>query len=185
MSALIDEGVEIDGYIAPGHVSTVTGSSIYQDIPNKYGLAVVISGFEPVDILQSILMLVNQIEQNDPKVEIQYSRVVKPEGNPKALSMLEQVFELTDDWWRGLGLLPNSGMKIKKEYSKFDAEANIPVIPEKTVEPKGCICGEILKGIKTPKDCNIFGTICTPSDPVGACMVSNEGACAAYYKYSK
>lgn len=184
MSALIDEGVKINGYIAPGHVSTITGTSIYEEIPKKYGLSVVVAGFEPVDILQSILMLINQIDSKDPKVEIQYSRVVKPEGNAKALKMMYQVFEPADDWWRGLGMLKDSGLKLNNRYERYDAETHIPVEPEKTIEPKGCICGEILKGVKSPKDCKIFGTVCTPSNPVGACMVSNEGACAAFYKYS-
>ncbi len=185
MAALIDEGVKIDGYIAPGHVSTITGSGIYKDIANIYKLGCVISGFEPVDLLKSILMLVKQLENNDPKVEIQYSRVVKPEGNLKAQQMLDEVFELQDDWWRGLGILPKSGMKIRDKYRKYDAVEMIPVEVEPTKEDKGCICGEVLKGLKNPKDCKLFAKGCTPSDPVGACMVSNEGACNAYYRFNR
>ena len=185
MKALIDEGVSLDGYIAPGHVSTITGDAIYEFIPRDLGLAVVIAGFEPVDILQSILMLVNQIENKAPKVEIQYKRVVKPEGNIIAQKMMSEVFELKDDLWRGLGNLPESGLKIREKYSQFNSEEMIDVEVEETIEPKGCICGEILKGMKTPKDCKLFGTICNPQNPVGACMVSNEGACAAFYKYSR
>ncbi len=185
MEALIDEGVELDGYIAPGHVSTITGVSIYKNIPEKFGLGCVISGFEPVDLLKAILMLVNQIENNDPKVEIAYTRVVKPEGNIKAQQMLEEVFELRDDWWRGLGVLPKSGMKIREKYADFDAEVQIPVEVEPTREDKGCICGEILKGMKNPKDCKLFAKACTPNNPVGACMVSHEGSCHAYYKYNR
>jgi len=185
MESLIDEGVEIDGYIGPGHVSTITGQSIYMDIPKKFGLGVVISGFEPVDLMQSVLMLVKQIEDDDRKVEIQYKRVVKPEGNIKAQEMLDEVFEYGDDWWRGLGVLKNSGLKIKEKYSKHDAEVQIPVEIDPPIEPKGCICGEILKGVKKPKDCKLFATVCEPSNPIGACMVSSEGSCAAYYLYNR
>lgn len=185
MEALIDEGVKLNGYIAPGHVSTITGISIYKNIPEKYKLGVVISGFEPVDILKAILMLVVQIEINEPKVEIAYTRVVRPEGNIKAQQMMEEVFELRDDWWRGLGILPNSGLKIREKYSGFDAEVMIPVQVEPTREDKGCICGEILKGIKNPKDCLLFGKACNPENPAGACMVSHEGACNAYYRYNR
>ncbi len=184
MEALIDEGVKIDGYIAPGHVTTITGTSIYEDIPKKFGLGCVVSGFEPVDLLKAILMLVEQIENNDPKVEIAYTRVVKPEGNVKAQQILYEVFELRDDWWRGLGVLPKSGLKIRKEYEMHDAEAMIPVEVEPLKEWKGCICGEVLKGLKNPKQCKLFGKACTPANPVGACMVSNEGACNAYYRYN-
>jgi len=185
MEALIDEGVKIDGYIAPGHVSTITGSGIYKNIAEKFGLGVVISGFEPVDLLKSILMLVNQMENNNPKVEIAYTRAVKPEGNLKAQQMMKEVFELADDWWRGLGVLPKSGLKINKKYKMFAAEEMIPIEVEPIREDKGCICGEILKGLKNPKDCKLFDKACTPANPVGACMVSHEGACNAYYRYNK
>lgn len=185
MEALIVEGVKIDGYIAPGHVSTITGSGIYDEIPKKFGLACVISGFEPTDILKSIYLLVKQVETNSQKVEIAYKRAVKAEGNTKAQAMLDEVFELRDDWWRGLGILPNSGLKPKAKYRNFDAEEMFDVEVEPTKEDKGCICGEILKGLKNPKDCKLFNKACTPEDPVGPCMVSNEGACHAYYKYNR
>lgn len=185
MAALIDQGVKIDGYLGPGHVSTITGAAMYRFIPEKYKLGVVISGFEPLDILQSIYMLVLQHKSNHPKVEIQYSRVVKPEGNIKALELLDEVFTLSDDWWRGLGVLPKSGLKIDEKYAEFDAEKMIPVEVEPTREDKGCICGSILKGIASPADCKLFRKACTPSDPVGACMVSSEGACAAHFRYQK
>jgi hydrogenase expression/formation protein HypD len=184
MAALIDEGVDIQGYIGPGHVSTITGSHIFDFIPQKYGLGVVISGFEPLDLMQSIYMLVNQFETNKPKVEIQYSRAVKPEGNFKAQEMLTEVFEFRDDWWRGLGILQNSGLGINEKYAAFDAEKLYNVTVEPLKEDKGCICGVILKGTAKPSDCKLFGKACTPAEPVGACMVSNEGACAAYFKYS-
>ena len=185
MEALIDEGVQIDGYVGPGHVSTITGEGIYLDIPKKFGLGVVISGFEPVDLMQSILMLVKQIENNDQKVEIQYKRAVKPEGNIKAQHMLDEVFEYGDDWWRGLGILKNSGLKIRESYAMHDSEKNIEVEVEPLREPKGCICGEILRGVKKPKDCKLFAKACTPSNPIGSCMVSSEGTCQAYFLYNK
>jgi hydrogenase expression/formation protein HypD len=185
MAALIDEGVSINGYIGPGHVSCITGSHIYDFIPEKYGLGVVISGFEPLDLMQSIYMLVRQFETQKPSVEIQYSRAVKPEGNAKALDMLDEVFQLRDDWWRGLGTLPGSGFGIREKYAEFDAEKMIDAEVEPTREDKGCICGEVLKGVAKPSECKLFGKACTPSEPVGACMVSNEGACAAYYRFNK
>ena len=184
MEALITEGVKINGYICPGHVSAITGSGIYGFIPEKYRLACVISGFEPVDIMQSILMLVKQIEQHNYQVEIQYTRAVRPGGNPIARKMMDTVFEPCDEHWRGFGIIPQSGLRLSERFSGYDAEKvfgiNIPEPPEE----KGCICGEILKGLKKPADCGLFRKRCTPADPVGACMVSNEGACAAHYRYS-
>lgn len=185
METLIDEGVKIDGYIGPGHVSTITGVGIYENIPKKFGLGVVVSGFEPVDIMQSILMLVKQIENNIPKVEIQYTRAVKLEGNIKAQQMLDEVFECRDDWWRGLGVLKNSGLKIRKAYERHDAEKMIETQVEETKEPRGCLCGEVLRGVKKPKECPLFGKTCTPSNPIGSCMVSSEGSCQAYYLYNR
>lgn len=185
MSALIDEGVLINGYICPGHVSTITGSHIYESVAKQYNLGCVISGFEPLDILQTIYMLIKQYEKGEAKVEIQYSRVVKPEGNIKAQQALQEVFDLRDEWWRGLGVIPQSGMMIREKYQMFDAEKIIPLQVPEPIEPKGCICGEILKGLKTPKECKLFGKACTPSDPIGACMVSSEGSCQAYYKYNR
>ncbi len=184
MTALIDEDVQINGYICPGHVSTITGWDIYKPIPEKFGLSCVISGFEPIDLLETIYMLVKQIEDNRPKVEIQYKRAVQENGNPKAQQMLDKVFELRPDWWRGLGVLEKSGYKLRDKYAHFDAE-NINVEVEEIREPKGCICGEILKGLSLPKDCTLYGKACTPLNPVGACMVSNEGACQAYYRYNR
>ncbi len=184
MAALIDEDVKIDGYIGPGHVTVIAGIDIYRFIPEKYKLGVVISGFEPTDLLQTILMLVKQVEENRPAVEIQYLRAVKPEGNLKAQKMTDEVFELRDDWWRGLGVLKKSGLKIKEEYKNYDAEACFDVEVEPTRIDKACICGEVLKGIARPPDCKLFGKACTPYDPVGPCMVSSEGACQAYYRYN-
>ncbi len=184
MAALIDEGVQIDGYLAPGHVSAITGSGIYQEIPRQYGVGCVISGFEPADILQSIFMLLEQINSRSFKVEIQYKRAVKPEGNQLAKRMMNEVFSLRDDWWRGFGVLPLSGLRINEAYERFDADKMIPVEIEKTADEKGCICGDILKGLKKPNDCRLFGKQCNTTNPVGACMVSHEGACNAYYRFN-
>ena len=183
MKALVAEGVKIDGFIAPGHVSAITGTAIYNDLVTVCGLGVVISGFEPVDMMQSVLMLTEQIESGHPAVEVQYQRVVQREGNVVAQNILEEVFEFRNDTWRGLGMIPKSGLGIRESLSAFDAERQFSVeVPEST-EPKGCICGQILRGLKTPVDCTLFAKKCTPSDPVGACMVSGEGTCATYFKY--
>jgi hydrogenase expression/formation protein HypD len=183
MEALVNDGVRLDGFIAPGHVSAITGTAIYNDLANIHHLGIVVAGFEPADLMQAILMLVRQIENESPKVEIQYKRVVQNSGNKIAQSLMNEVFELRDDQWRGLGLIPVSGLKIRKAFSEFDAEQNFTVQVSEAIEPKGCICGLILRGLKTPTDCPLFATTCTPSDPVGACMVSAEGTCATYYKY--
>lgn len=185
MAAIVDENIKIDGYIGPGHVSAITGSGIFQNLSDNYKLPVVISGFEPLDIIQSIQMLLLQIQTGMSKVEIQYKRVVKPEGNLKALSLLQDVFTLRDDWWRGLGVLQDSGLGINKRYSRWDAEQKFSVETEPVREPKGCICGEVLKGVANPKICPLYGKTCTPANPVGACMVSEEGACQASYRYEK
>lgn len=183
MKALVEEGVRIDGFIAPGHVSAITGTAIYNELASVCGLGVVVSGFEPADMMQAIVMLVLQLESGSPKVEVQYQRVVHIEGNKLAQRLLNDVFELRDDTWRGLGIIPKSGMKIREKFSSFDAEKEFIVEVTESTEPKGCICGQILRGLKTPVDCGLFAKKCTPSDPVGACMVSGEGTCATYYKY--
>ncbi len=184
MKAIIDEGIPIDGFLAPGHVSVITGSEMYGFIADKFKKGVVISGFEPVDILQSIIMLVNQMQTNKPAVEIQYTRVVKPEGNLKAKEIIDEVFEHTSANWRGLGLLENSALKLRKKYIEFDAEHKFAINAEETREAKGCICGLVLKGIKKPNDCKLFSSVCSPENPVGACMVSSEGACNVYYRFN-
>jgi len=183
MEALVKEGVKIDGFIAPGHVTAITGTKIYNDLASVYGLGVVVSGFEPADIMQAVLMLTNQIEKGLPEVEVQYQRVVGQKGNMTAQKMLNLVFENRDDHWRGLGLIPASGLGIIEELSSFDAEKQFDMEVPRSTEPKGCICGQILRGLKTPPECGLFAKKCTPSDPVGACMVSGEGTCATYYKY--
>ena len=143
----------------------------------------VITGFEPVDILQGILMLARQVIAGTARVETQYRRVVKPEGNQKAMAILDQVFEPCDARWRGIGDIPGSGLRLREAYGRFDAHRALPVEVEPAVEHAGCLCGEILKGKANPVDCPLFGTTCTPEEPAGACMVSSEGACAAAYRY--
>jgi hydrogenase expression/formation protein HypD len=183
MEALVKDGVKIDGFIAPGHVCAITGTAMYKEFPDKYGLGVVVSGFEPTDILQSIYLLVCQLEARKPLLENEYRRVVKNQGNKVAQQMLAEVFELEDAEWRGLGIVPESGLKLREPFREFDAEARFPIKVPESVEPKGCICGEILKGNKNPSDCPLFSNKCVPSSPIGACMVSSEGTCATWYKY--
>jgi hydrogenase expression/formation protein HypD len=184
MKALLDLGeIKLDGIVCPGHVSAVIGSRPYEFIPRDYGVGCVVSGFEPLDILLSVAMLVEQIESGKPKVEIAYRRGVKPEGNQKALELMDKAFEVAGADWRGIGIIPASGLKLRKEYERFDAEKAFTLKLEPVKEAKGCICGAILRGVKTPMDCKLFRKVCFPEHPVGPCMVSSEGACAAYYAY--
>jgi len=185
MKALLDIGeLALDGFICPGHVSTIIGSKPYEFITDEYQIPCVIAGFEPLDILQTILMLLKQIEKGEARVEIQYKRSVVPEGNKLALDLMYKVFEVADADWRGIGIIPGSGLKIRKEYAGFDAERLFEFdVPETKPDPPGCSCGEILRGIKFPYDCKLFGKACTPERPIGPCMVSSEGSCAAYYRY--
>ena len=184
MKALLDLGeVRLNGIICPGHVSSIIGSHPYQFIPDDYKIACVISGFEPLDILLTVDMLVNQIETGQPEVEIAYRRGVKPDGNLPAIRLMETVFEVADANWRGIGLVPSSGLKFKTQYERFDAEKKFDIYPGPAHEPKGCLCGSILRGISTPLDCQLFRDACTPEHPVGPCMVSAEGSCATYYHY--
>ncbi len=182
--ALLDSGeVELQGLVCPGHVSAVIGSKPWEFIAQEYGISCVISGFEPLDILQCVEMLVEQVEKGQSRVEIAYKRGVKPEGNPMALKLMERVFEPAPARWRGMGEIAGSGLKIKGEYKRFDAEVKFDIKTEPAVEHKGCICGEILRGVKTPADCKLFAKACTPENPIGPCMVSAEGSCSAYYLY--
>ncbi|MBN2482247.1 MAG: hydrogenase formation protein HypD [Bacteroidales bacterium] len=183
MAALIEQGVKIDGYIGPGHVTTVAGADMYLPLIEKFSISVVVSGFEPVDLLQSVLMLVKMAEEDRYGLEIQYKRVVTRDGNIKAKEIVDRVFECCDDTWRGLGMIPGSGLAIRKAYGAFDATIHFNVNIDPAPEPKGCICGEVLRGLKNPDQCALFGKACTPASPVGACMVSGEGACQAYYNY--
>jgi hydrogenase expression/formation protein HypD len=187
MKALLDSrDTNIHGFICPGHVSTIIGSNPYEFIPKQYHIPCVIAGFEPLDILQAIFMLLNQLNAETPKVEIQYTRSVRVKGNLKAQELLNEVFEPIDSTWRGIGTIPNSGLKIKKKYAQYDANEkfNLP-ITNYQLPITNCICGDILKGIATPYDCPLFAKKCTPINPIGPCMVSTEGSCAAYYKYAQ
>ncbi len=178
---LNDKNLKIDGFILPGHVSTIIGVEPYKFIAEKYKKAGVIAGFEPEDILEAIEMLVNQIKNKNYKIEIQYTRAVKPEGNPKAIEILFEVFNIKDAEWRGLGFIKKSGLKLKKEFEKFDAEKFFQIPEIKSKDISGCICGDILKGLKEPFECKLFGKVCNPLNPIGPCMVSSEGTCSAYY----
>ncbi|KPJ56343.1 MAG: hypothetical protein AMJ42_05450 [Deltaproteobacteria bacterium DG_8] len=186
MEALLnDENITIDGFICPGHVSAIIGTTPYQKIANHYHKGCVISGFEPLDIIFSIYLLMHQKSSGTAKVEIEYSRVVRQEGNPKALKTLNQVYELSDAQWRGLGIIPKSGLVLKDEFALYDAAKKFDLPKPEVSEPKGCRCDQVLKGMISPKECPLFATHCTPAEPVGACMVSSEGTCAAYYKYER
>lgn len=182
--ALLDSGeVKLAGLVCPGHVSAIIGSHPWEFIARDYGIPCVISGFEPVDILQCVAMLVAQVENGEARVEIAYRRGVRPEGNQRALKLMEQVFEPCAAEWRGMGNVADSGLKLKAAYQPYDAELVFDIDAGQPVEPAGCICGDILRGVKTPADCRLFGKACTPQYPVGPCMVSSEGSCAACYLY--
>jgi len=184
MEALVSGGdLGIDGFLCPGHVSTIIGTSSYAHVASRFGVPCVVAGFEPVDILQSILMLVRQIEADEARAEIQYTRAVAPEGNPAALRLIDEVFEPCDSTWRGLGPIPRSGLAFRKPFAAFDARAHFDLAIPPAREPAGCRCAEVLKGTVRPPQCPLFRTACTPRTPVGACMVSSEGTCAAYFKY--
>ena len=184
IKTILDAGeVKLDGLICPGHVSAITGSNAWEFVARDYGIPCVVAGFEPTDILQCVDMLITQAEKHEAKVEIAYKRGVTPEGNLQAQKIMQQVFEPCPGNWRGLGEVPNSGLKLRPEYALFDAEVTFDIKLEPGIEPKGCICGEILRGVKTPADCRLFRKVCTPENPVGPCMVSSEGSCSAYYLY--
>ncbi len=176
--------VKVDGFIGPSHVSTVIGSRPYEYFAREYQRPVVISGFEPLDVLQSIRMLVRQLNAGQAIVENQFSRGVTRDGNVKAQRLVAEVFELRPEFeWRGLGTVPYSGLRIKDAYAAFDAERRFDLVAKPVPENQACQCPAIIRGAKKPLDCAIFGTVCTPRNPIGSCMVSSEGACAAYYKY--
>jgi hydrogenase expression/formation protein HypD len=178
-----DPALQVDGYLCPAHVSAIIGANAYRPLAEQYHVPCVITGFEPLDILQGVLMLACQIVAGEAMVQTQYRRVVKPEGNRKAQALLAEVFEPCTAQWRGIGEIPGSGLCLRPEYADYDAR-QLPVTVEAPREPAGCRCGEILKGQLLPRDCPLFGSVCTPEEPVGACMVSSEGTCAAEYKYA-
>jgi len=178
--------VPLDAFIGPAHVSTVIGSRPYEHFAEEYGKPVVIAGFEPLDVMQSIRMLVRQLNEGRAEVENEFARAVTREGNLKAQALVADVFELRKAFeWRGLGVLPYSALRIKAEYAAFDAERRFGLAYRSVPDHKACQCGAILRGLKRPQDCKVFGTVCTPENPLGSCMVSSEGACAAHYTYGR
>lgn len=178
-----DSEVGIDGFICPGHVSAITGSRVYKHVAHTYGIPCVIAGFEALDVLQAILMLIRQKADGRTEVENQYSRAVAREGNPEARARVESVFETDDSEWRGLGVIPGSGLRLRPEYRDFDPSLLLPERRTSSQMPEICECGSVLKGLKLPAECRAFGTACTPEHPLGPCMVSSEGACAAEHRY--
>lgn len=188
MQAILDAPVPvaIDGFLGPSHVSTVIGSRPYERFAVEYSKPIVIAGFEPLDVMQSALMLIRQLNEGRHVVENEYRRAVSPDGNVKAQRLVEEVFELRSEFeWRGLGLIANSALQLRAEYAEFDAEQRFNMPAVRASDVKGCECPAILRGAKKPKDCKLLGTVCTPENPMGSCMVSSEGACAAYWSYGR
>jgi hydrogenase expression/formation protein HypD len=184
--ALLSGGrVKIDGFILPGHVSVIIGRDPYRFIADEFGLPGAITGFEPLDILQGIYMLLRQRKEGRREIEIQYSRAVKEKGNQRARAVMGEVFAPADARWRGLGTIAKSGLIVQEEFAERDAAQAYDLPYEDIADPPGCLCGEVLQGLCRPPDCALFGTRCTPEDPIGPCMVSSEGTCAAYYKYGR
>jgi hydrogenase expression/formation protein HypD len=175
----------VQGFLAAGHVCTIMGYTEYEPIAEKYRVPVVVTGFEPVDIMQGILMCVRQLEAGRAEVENQYTRCVRREGNPPARELIREVFRIVPRKWRGLGTIPASGFGLQDRYSAFDAELRFEVSDQAIEEPPECISGLILQGVRRPKECPAFGALCTPEHPLGATMVSSEGSCAAYYRYRR
>ncbi len=178
-----DPALKLDALILPGHVSTIIGVEPYRFLAEKYGIPGVITGFEPVDVLQGVAMIMRQLHEGRADIEIAYARGVMPEGNPVALAAIDEVFETCSSTWRGLGEIPGSGYRIREEYAAFDAIRRFDPVVEPTIEHAGCKCGDVLRGVMAPNECPLFRKVCTPENPVGPCMVSSEGSCAAYYRY--
>jgi hydrogenase expression/formation protein HypD len=178
-----DPALKVDALILPGHVSTIIGMEPYRFLAQKYGIPGVITGFEPVDILQGLAMIARQLHEGRAEIEIAYARGVMKEGNPHARGAIEEVFETCPATWRGIGEIPESGYKIRERFAVFDALSKLNPTVEATVEHKGCRCGDVLRGIMEPSACPLFRTVCTPENPIGPCMVSSEGSCAAYFRY--
>ncbi len=188
MQAILDapEPVAIDGFLGPSHVSTVIGSRAYAPFAERYGKPIVIAGFEPLDVMQSALMLIRQLNEGRHQVENEYTRAVTETGNEKAQSLMKAVFSVRDSFeWRGLGLIPQSALKLSEAFAAFDAELRFDLPAIQAADVKGCECPAILRGAKRPIDCKLLGTVCTPENPMGSCMVSSEGACAAYWSYGR
>jgi hydrogenase expression/formation protein HypD len=187
IKAILDSpDLRLNGFIGPGHVSTVVGTRPYRFVADVYRKPMVVTGFEPLDILQAVWMLVAQIRERRCEVENQYARVVRADGNPQALALLAEVFEVRPHFeWRGLGFISHSALKLNGKYAEFDAELRFSMPALRVADPKACQCGEVLKGVIKPWECKVFGTACTPETPIGTCMVSPEGACAAYYNFGR
>lgn len=184
MRAILDAGeVRLSGIIGPGHVTTVVGSAAWEFLPHDYGMPCAVAGFEPLDILHAVKALVEMAESGRPAVVNAYSRSVRPEGNRVALEAMARVFAICEAEWRGLGRMPASGLALRPEYARFDAAVAFPVDPSPAREHPGCRCGDVLRGAMDPPECPLFRRVCTPANPVGPCMVSAEGACAAWYQY--
>jgi hydrogenase expression/formation protein HypD len=184
LKALLDSpDVQVDGFILPGHVSTIIGTKPYEFVATQYKKPSVVTGFEAREIIEGILMIVRQFSKKRAAVEIQYTSVVREEGNPRAVALLDKYFEPADAYWRGIGVIAGSGLKLRERYAAFDANIKFHPPVSDAKEPELCSCGDILRGVKVPTECALFGTGCTPENPIGPCMVSTEGSCAAYYKY--
>jgi hydrogenase expression/formation protein HypD len=179
-----DPEVQINGFILPGHVSTIIGTGPYEFLAREYGVPSVITGFEPVDVLQGVWMLAKQLAEGRAEVEIAYGRGVDAGGNPTAVAAIEAAFEPVDAEWRGIGVIPGTGLALRPEFAQFDALVRVPCTPPEPREIKGCQCGDVLRGVTLPYECKLFGRACTPEHPIGPCMVSSEGSCAAYYRYT-
>ena len=187
MRAILDSpGMRLDGFVGPGHVTTITGCRPYEFIPRQYGKPVVVAGFEPLDILEALLMVVRQLNAREARVENQYRRIVPWDGNRPALAALSRVFALRPHFeWRGLGSIAESALALRPEFANWDAEVRFEIPGVRVADPSAAQCGEVLKGVLKPPDCKLFGTTCNPERPVGALMVSSEGACAAHYRYAR
>ncbi len=184
--AILNAGeVRLSGIIGPGHVTTVIGSNAWQFLPRDHGIPVAVAGFEPLDILRAVRSLVEQVESDRPTVTNTYSRSVRPEGNRTAVGTMYRVFEVSAAIWRGFGAVPDSGLSLRQEFSRFDARCAFAVDPGPVREHQGCRCGEVLRGVITPPECPLFRRACTPQNPIGPCMVSAEGACAAFFMYGE
>jgi hydrogenase expression/formation protein HypD len=187
IKAILDSpDLRLDGFLGPGHVSTVIGCRPYGFIAHQYGKPLVCAGFEPLDVLQSVYMILRQLAEGRTEVENQYTRVVPWDGNPRALAAIGQTMELRPHFeWRGLGFISHSALRMREAYAAYDAERLFDLPGVRVADPKACQCGEVLKGVLKPWECKVFGTACTPETPIGTCMVSSEGACAAYYNFGR
>lgn len=180
---LNDPSTRVDGFLLPGHVSAIIGEEPYRFLGEEYGTPAVIAGFDALDILQAVYRLVSQIHDREPALENCYRRIVRPAGNPAALSVLDRVYQSAPADWRGIGVIEGSGLNLRPDYGRYDARRVLPVTVEPLQEHRGCRCGEVLRGYIKPQECSLFGKLCTPEHPIGACMVSVEGTCAAWHRY--